>query len=52
MYPDVKDKETLKSVAEYKNGVKRFGFVLNKKFRSVDYKCNRSFVLRVLLGVA
>lgn len=51
-YPDVKDKEALQSVAGYKNGLNRFGFALNRKFRSVDYKCNRSFILRVLLGVA
>ena len=52
MYPDVKDKETLKSVSEYRNGINRFRFAFDKKFRSVDYKCNRSFVLRILLGVA
>ena len=52
MYPDVKDKETLKSVAEYRNGINRFRIAFDKKFKSIDYKCNRSFILRILLGVA
>ena len=52
MYPNVKDKETLRCVSEYRNGLNRFGLAFSKKFRSVDYKCNRSFIIRALLGVA
>ena len=51
LYPNVKERETLTQVAEYRNGLNRFGLAFSKKFRSVDYKCNRSFIIRTLMGV-
>lgn len=52
LFPLSKDREILEEISYYKKGFNRFFLVIGKKYRSTDYRCNRSFIIRVLLGVA
>lgn len=46
------NKEDVEMMANYKKGFNRFKLAMNNKFRTKNYNCNRSFIMRVLLGVA
>lgn len=52
LFPMTRERDTLKEVCEYRKGLNRIKLMLNKKYRASSYRCNRSFILRVLLGVA
>lgn len=52
VFPVAREKDTLKMVCEYRKGLNRVKLMLNRKYRASNHRCNRSFILRVLLGVA
>ena len=52
LFPDNENKELLIKISEYRRGLNRFKIVFSNLYRSSSFKCNRSFMLRVLFGVA
>lgn len=52
LFPKLKENKVIKEVSQYRKGFNRFKLVFNKIYRSDSFKCNRSFILRVILGVA
>ena len=47
-----REKEVLKKIAYYRKGINRFVLIFDRNFKVNSWKCNRSFILRVLLGIA
>lgn len=45
-------KMVLEEISGYKKGLSRFKIAFSKKYRVDSYKCNRSFIIRMLLGLA
>ena len=45
-------KQQLILIKNYKKGLNRFRIVLNKSFRSNKFNENRSFIIRIILGLA
>lgn len=52
LFPNNDKKEILNKIGKYRSGVNRFKIIFDKRFRSSNFRCNRSFILRVLSGVA
>lgn len=50
--PKPQSEKILMEIAKYKKGINRFKVIFNKAYRVNSFKCNRSFILRVLIGVA
>lgn len=44
--------EVLLSIIKYRKGINRFKIVVSRRYRSNKYKENRSFIIRILLGLA
>jgi rhamnosyltransferase len=45
-------RKVLEEVSQYRTSINRFKLIHNKKYRVKSTKCNRSFIIRVLLGLA
>lgn len=52
LFPNNLEKIALEDVCKYRKGLNRFKLAFNRKYRSDDSKCNRSFVIRILFGIA